>query len=59
VGAFGCARPSERPVASHAVMLMPNRRCYVEGVVQHDSRLVNVQVLGAPRRSIAMENVKC
>jgi len=33
--------------------------CYIECVVQHVSWLVNVQVLGVPRRSAAMEKVKC
>jgi hypothetical protein len=43
---------------------MANRRCCVElccveCVVQHVSWLVNVKVLGAPRRSMAIEKVKC
>ena len=33
--------------------------CCVECVVKHVSCLVNVQVLGVPRRSAAMEKVKC
>jgi hypothetical protein len=46
------------------IMLMDNRRCRVElscvlCVVQHISWLMNAQVLGVPRRLMAMQKVKC
>jgi hypothetical protein len=41
------------------IMLMSNRRCHVDCVVQHVYWLVNVQVLNTPRWSMMMEKAKC